>query len=87
MLDAVLADDTFSVIEVNLDLPGSGPRLADYLPLLQRVQQARRPLLLWGEISADDWELLRSELQPAGLSLQPIVQYPQEMSRYRWGGG
>ena len=25
MIDALLADDMFSVIEVNLDLPGSGP--------------------------------------------------------------
>jgi hypothetical protein len=37
------------------------------------VQAARRPLLLWGEFTPDDWQLIRRELSPAGLSLQPIV--------------
>jgi len=84
MVDALLADDTFSVIEVNLDLPGSGPPLPEYLPVLKRVQQAGRPLLLWGEIREQDWTLLQDELQPAGLSIQPIVKSPGEVRHYRW---
>ena len=59
MLDQLLADDTFAVIEVNLDHAGSGPPLAKYLPVLVRIQQADRPLLLWGEIDARDWALLQ----------------------------
>lgn len=87
MLDTLLADDTFSVIEVNLDLPGSGPPLPEYLPALERIQQAGRPLLLWGEIGEEDWALLENELQPAGLSIQPIVKSPDEVLRYRWRAG
>ncbi len=83
MIDALLADDTFAVIEVNLDHPGSGPPLAQYLPMLQRIQQAGRPLLLWGEISPSDWDLLRGELSPAGLSIQPVVKLPEDIRRYR----
>ena len=87
MLDALLTDDTFSVIEVNLDLPGSGPPLPAYLPALKRIQQAGRPLLLWGEISEQDWTLLETELQPTGLSIQPIVKSPDEVRCYRWRTG
>jgi hypothetical protein len=84
MIDAMLADDTFAVIEVNLDHPGSSPRLAQYLPALRRIQQAGRPLLLWGEIGLSDWDLLQGELSPAGLSIQPIVRLPEDIRRYRW---
>jgi hypothetical protein len=84
MVDALLADDTFAVIEVNLDHPGSSPPLVQYLPTLRRVQQAGRPLLLWGEIGPSDWDLLRRELSPVGLSIQPILRVPEDIGRYRW---
>ncbi len=84
MIDALLVDDTFSVIEVNLDHPGSSPPVGQYLPALRRIQRAGRPLLLWGEISPSDWDLLRGELSPAGLSIQPIIRAPEDICRYRW---
>ena len=45
MLDTVLGDDTFSVIEVNLDHPDSGPALSECVPALRNIQDAGRPLL------------------------------------------
>jgi hypothetical protein len=87
MVDALLADDTFSVMEVNLDHPGSSPPLVQYLPALRRIQQAGRPLLLWGEIGPPDWDLLQEELSPVGLSIQPIVKLPEDIRRYRWRRG
>ncbi|MCU0915676.1 MAG: hypothetical protein MUC88_14090 [Planctomycetes bacterium] len=83
-LDALLTDDTFSVLEVNLDHPGSSPPLAQYLPALRRIQQAHRSLVLWGEIRPSDWNLLREALSPVGLSIQPIIARPDEVQRYRW---
>jgi hypothetical protein len=83
MVDALLADHTFAAIEVNLDRPGSGPPLQAYLPTLQRIQQAGRPLVLWGEISPSEWDLLREKLSPARLSIQPIVTRPEDIHRYR----
>ncbi|MHC4581711.1 MAG: hypothetical protein ACYS14_09655 [Planctomycetota bacterium] len=83
MLDALLADDTFSVIEVNLDHPDSGPALGEYVPALKRIQEADRPLLLWGEIDQEGWSLLQRELEPAGLSIQPIVKHPKDILSYR----
>ena len=82
-VDALLADDTFAVIEVNLDHPGSSPPLAQYLPALRRIQQAGRPLPLWGEIGPSDWDLLQEELSPIGLSIQPIIKFPEDIRRYR----
>ena len=87
MLDALLADDTFSAIEINLDHPGSSPPLAQYLPALQRIQQTGHPLLLWGEIGPSEWNLLQENLLPTGLSIQPIVRYPEDIHRYQqWQG-
>lgn len=83
MVDALLADDTFSVIEVNLDHPGSGPSLAQYLPALRRIQQAGRPLLLWGQIGPSEWDLLQTDLSPVGLSIQPIIRLPGDIRCYR----
>jgi len=83
VIETLLADDTFPVIEVNLDHPGSSPPLVQYLAALRRIQQAGRPLLLWGEIGPSDWNLLRRELSPAGLSIQPIIRAPGDILRYR----
>jgi hypothetical protein len=87
LVDALLADDTFAVLEVNLDHPGSSPPLAQYVSVLRRIQQAGRPLLLWGEIAPADWDLLQEQLSPVGLSIQPIVTHPQDLERYRWRSG
>jgi len=86
-VEALLADDTFAVLEVNLDHPGSSPPLAQYVSVLRRIQQAGRPLLLWGEIGPADWDLLQDQLSPAGLSIQPIVTHPRDLERYRWRSG
>jgi len=82
MLDTLLADDTFSVIEVNLDHRGSGPALAEYVPALRKIQDAGRPLLLWGEIDQKDWSVLQRELTPTGLSIQPVVKHPRDIRSY-----
>jgi hypothetical protein len=73
-LEMLLEDKSFDVLQINIDHGGVAPPLAELVPALRRVQAARRPLLLWGEFTPDDWQLIRRELSPAGLSLQPIVR-------------
>jgi hypothetical protein len=73
-LEMLLEDNSFDVLQINIDHGGVAPPLPALIPTLQRVQAARRPLLLWGEFTPDDWQLMRRELSPAGLSLQPIVR-------------
>jgi hypothetical protein len=72
-LEMLLEDNCFDVLQVNIDHGGVAPPLSALIPALRRVQAARRPLLLWGEFTPDDWQLIRRELSPTGLSLQPIV--------------
>jgi hypothetical protein len=72
-LGMLLEDDCFDVLQINIDHGGVAPPLSALIPTLRRVQAARRPLLLWGEFTPDDWQLIRRELSSAGLSLQPIV--------------
>jgi len=82
-VDALLADGSYDVLEINIDRDGSGPTLSRILPTLQRIQEAGRPLLLWGEINRNGWRLLQSQLSPAGLGIQPIVKTPAETTRFR----
>jgi hypothetical protein len=70
----------FDVLEINIDHPGgSSPALPKLLPALARIQSARRPLLLWGELLPAEWHRLRQELSPVGLSLQPIVRRAEDL--------
>ena len=75
-VDILLEDETFDVIEINFDHAGAGPTVSSLIPTLKRIQAARRPLLLWGECLPEEWELIRRELSPIGLSLQPILGAP-----------
>ncbi|MGA2256399.1 MAG: hypothetical protein ABSG53_17250 [Thermoguttaceae bacterium] len=77
-LEILLEDDSFHVLQINIDHGGVAPPLSTLIPALRRVQAAHRPLLLWGEFTPDDWHLIHRELSPAGLSLQPIVRDCQE---------
>jgi hypothetical protein len=73
-VDILLEDDAYDVIQINIDAPGARPPLTDLLLAFRRVQRSGRPLILWGLLEPEEWAFLRSELSPAGLSLQPMVQ-------------
>ena len=73
-VDILLDDDSFDVIEINVDHRGMGPPVCELIDTFRKIQAAGRPLLLWGEFSPEEWELVQGELSPVGLSLQPIVQ-------------
>jgi hypothetical protein len=80
-VEILLADGCYDVLEVNVDHPGgASPTLPELLPALQRIQAAGVPLLLWGELTPADGRLLREALSPVGLSLQPIVRRPEQVS-------
>jgi hypothetical protein len=73
-VDILLEDDTFDVLQINIDHRGMGPPVCKLIDTFKKIQAAGRPLLLWGEFSPAEWELVQRELSPVGLSLQPIVQ-------------
>ncbi len=73
-VDILLDDDSFDVIQINVDHRGMGPPVCELINTFKKIQAAGRPLVLWGEFSPEEWELVERELSPVGLSLQPIVQ-------------
>jgi hypothetical protein len=79
-VDILLENRCYDVLEINIDHPGGlSPALPDLLPALVKIQAARRPLLLWGELTPKEWSYLRNKLSPVGLSLQPIVRQVEDM--------
>jgi hypothetical protein len=79
-VDILLENRCYDVLEINLDHPGgSSPALPELLPAFRKIQAARIPLLLWGELSPGEWHTLRNELSPVGLSLQPIVRQTEDI--------
>jgi hypothetical protein len=72
-VDILLEDSSFDVLQINIDHRGVGPPVWKLMSTFKKIQAAKRPLLLWGEFSPEDWELIRTELSPVGLSLQPMV--------------
>ncbi len=72
-VDILLDKNVYDVLEINIDHAGAGPALKDMMPVLHKIQKARKPLLLWGEFSPEDWKMILHELSPEGLSLQPIT--------------
>ncbi len=79
-VDLLLENLLYDVLEINIDHPGgSSPDLPALLPALAKIQSARRPLMLWGELMPGEWNRLRQELSPIGLSLQPILRRAEDL--------
>jgi hypothetical protein len=81
-VDVLINEPLFNVLEINIDHSGVAPPLPAFIPLLKKIQMARKPLLLWGRISQSDVLLLQSELSPIGLSLQPMVESTEEAQSF-----
>jgi len=79
-VDILLEDGSFDVIEINIDHEGTAPPLRQLLGAFRKIQQSGKALLLWGRMSDEDLACLSQELDPAGLSLQPIRNVAEENS-------
>jgi len=62
-----------AAIELHLDL--GGPGAADLLSAYRRIQ-AHKPLIVWGDMNADDVEVLAQRLDPRSLVVLPVVDDP-----------
>ena len=83
-VDVLLEDTSFEVLQINIDHKGAGPPIEELIDVFRRIQAAARPLLLWGEFTGEDWKLIRRELSPVGLSLQPICRQTPIPGQYAW---
>jgi hypothetical protein len=65
-----LLDAPVDVVELHIDRGGRTAR--ELLPIYREILAAR-PLLVWGDISADDLDVLLGEIGPEGVAIQPVV--------------
>ena len=82
-LEWLREDESYQVLEINIDHEGVAPPLQELISTLRRIQRAKRPLLLWGRFTTDDYALLMDNLSPAGLSIQPIIEKREELAIFR----
>lgn len=70
-----LLEMPFTAIELHLDR--GGPTAQELLPVYREILQAR-PLLIWGDCTAEDLRVLSTELSPEGLAIVPVVSQPDD---------
>jgi len=81
LLEAFLEIEEIQCFEINHD--ACGPPLEVMIPCFQRVQRARRPLLIRGSFSSQEMRLLVDSLEPRGLFLNLMVNSMLEVQVLR----
>ena len=86
ILDELLTLENLKVVEVNKDI--GGPGVAEMLPVLSRIMESRG-LILWGDLTVEDLEIVRRRLPCRGLCLHvvaPTIREARERRAYihRW---
>jgi len=81
LLDAFLEIDEIRCFEINIDV--CGPPVKVMAGYFQKVQKARRPLLVRGSLRPDDLDLLMDCLEPRGLFLNIMVNSMTEIANLR----
>ncbi|MCL4534772.1 MAG: hypothetical protein M1370_06380 [Bacteroidetes bacterium] len=80
-VDALLQEEKLAGIQVSLDRP-AGPAIAALVPTFARIL-ARKPLVVSGPCTFDEFQLLVDALPPSGLLLIPRIEDPAEARRAR----
>ncbi len=75
ILDELLTLENLRVIQVNKDV--SGPGVREMLPVLAKIMETRG-LILWGDLTIEDLELLKQNLPCRGLALNVMAPTPDE---------
>jgi hypothetical protein len=70
-----LADTDVKALELHIDR--GGPSARELLPIYRAIL-AHKPLLVWGDVSDCDLQVLLTELDPGGLAIQIAVDSPEQ---------
>jgi hypothetical protein len=81
LLEAFLEIQEIKCFEINHDV--CGPPLEEMVPYFQRVQKAKRPLLIRGSFNPQEMRLLLDSLEPQGLFLNIMVNTMEEVEALR----
>jgi DNA-binding FadR family transcriptional regulator len=75
ILDELLTLESLKVVQVNKDV--SGPGVKEMLPVLAKIMQTRG-LILWGDLTIEDLELVKQNLPCRGLALNVVAPTPDD---------
>ena len=75
ILDELLTLENLKVVEVNKDI--CGPGVKEMMPILRKIMQTRG-LILWGDLTVEDLELVKQNLPCRGLALNVVAPTPEE---------
>jgi DNA-binding FadR family transcriptional regulator len=75
ILDDLLSLENLKAVQVNKDI--SGPGVKEMLPVLTKIMQTRG-LILWGNLTVEDLELVRKSLPCRGLALNVVTPTQEE---------
>lgn len=81
LLDAILEIAEIQCFEINND--ALGPPLDRMVPYFQKVQKARKPLLIRGSFNTEEMRLLMDSLDPRGLFFNIMVNSMEEIEFLR----
>jgi hypothetical protein len=56
--------------------------LADMIPVLLKIQETGKPLIIKGQFNSDDLKLIKRRLSPCGLCIQPVVRDIREGQKF-----
>jgi hypothetical protein len=80
-IEDILDIPTLKCFEINNDV--GGPPVASMVPYFQKVQQAKKSLLIRGSFSPEELRLLMDSLEPTGLYLYIMISSLKEMEDLR----
>ena len=86
VLDQLLEITTLKAVEVNKDI--GGPSVEEMLPVLKKIMKYKN-LILWGDLTIHDLQLLEKELPTEGLYLNIVKESSEEIEElsnyiYQW---
>jgi hypothetical protein len=66
-----LVESSLSAIELHIDF--GGPRAEELLPYYQKILE-HKPLIIWGDLTAEDLDFIKRRLDRRALALLPVVE-------------
>ena len=81
LLDHFLEIEEIDCVEINKDTTGMD--LEEELPYIKKVQDRNRCVILRGNYTRRELQLMETHLDPAGLAVQIVVHHRREADEYR----
>ena len=67
LLDDILTNENLKAVEINKDV--GGPSVAQMLSQFRKVRGKKKNLVIWGDLTEDEIQLIFNELEPEGIFL------------------